>query len=179
MGSLADGQSGLAQGLWGGRKENDMGRSIVCGVDGSADSQAALGVAASLAERLGARLVLAHVAELALVPYAAVDGIGAGGIAPQPMLPAMPAGQEEAGTRLLEQIAVELGLQDAEQRVVVGFPAERLADLADEEGAELIVVGSRGRGRFKAAFLGSVSNSLVGVARCPVLIVPPGATAAQ
>jgi nucleotide-binding universal stress UspA family protein len=39
----------------------------------------------------------------------------------------------------------------------------------------LIVVGSRGRGRFKAALLGSVSNSLVGLARCPVLIVPPGA----
>jgi nucleotide-binding universal stress UspA family protein len=43
----------------------------------------------------------------------------------------------------------------------------------------LIVVGSRGRGRFKAAFLGSVSNSLVGVARCPVLIVPPGVSATQ
>ena len=49
-----------------------MGGSIVCGVDGSADSQAALGVAARLAERLEARLVIAHVAEVALVPYAAV-----------------------------------------------------------------------------------------------------------
>ena len=39
-----------------------MGGSIVCGVDGSADSQAALGVAASLAERLEARQVIAHVA---------------------------------------------------------------------------------------------------------------------
>ena len=48
--------------------------------------------------------------------------------------------------------------------------------VADEEDAELIVVGSRGRGAFKAAFLGSVSNALVGVARCPVLIVPHGAT---
>jgi nucleotide-binding universal stress UspA family protein len=155
-----------------------MGRSIVCGVDGSADSRAALGVAASLAERLGARLVLAHVAELALVPYAAVGGMGAARIE-RPMTPPKPDEQEEAGRRLLEQIAVELGLQDAGRRVVVGFPPERLADLADEENAELIVVGSRGRGRFKAAFLGSVSNSLVGVARCPVLIVPPGTTAAQ
>jgi nucleotide-binding universal stress UspA family protein len=150
--------------------------SIVCGVDESADSQAAIGVAASLAERLGARLVLAHVVEVALVPYAAA---GSGGIAPPPMIPALRDEQEEAGARLLEGIAAAIGLDDAEQRVVVGFPAERLADLADDEDAELIVVGSRGRGRFKAAFLGSVSNSLVGVARCPVLIVPPGAGATQ
>jgi nucleotide-binding universal stress UspA family protein len=37
----------------------------------------------------------------------------------------------------------------------------------------LIIVGSRGRGAFKAAFLGSVSNELIGVVRCPVLVVPP------
>jgi nucleotide-binding universal stress UspA family protein len=151
--------------------------SIVCGVDESADSQAAIGVAASLAERLGARLVLAHVVEVALVPYAAAAG--SGGIAPPPMIPALRDEQEEAGARLLKGIAAAMGLDDAEQRVVVGFPAERLADLADDEDAELIVVGSRGRGRFKAAFLGSVSNSLVGVARCPVLIVPLGAGATQ
>jgi nucleotide-binding universal stress UspA family protein len=151
--------------------------SIVCGVDGSPDSQTAIGVAARLAERLGARLVLAHVVEAALVPYAAIGG--AGGIAPRPMIPLLPEEQEEAGARLLERIAVAVGLGDAEQRVALGLPAERLADLADDEGAELIVVGSRGRGRFKAAFLGSVSNSLVGIARCPVLIVPPGAGATQ
>lgn len=156
-----------------------MGGSIVCGVDGSADSQAALGVAARLAERLEARLVLAHVAELALAPYAAMGRIGVTGIAPRPMTLATRHEQEEAGARLLAQLAAERGLGHAEQRVVVGFPAERLADLADEEDAELIVVGSRGRGRFQAALLGSVSNSLAGVARCPVLIVPPSAWEAQ
>ena len=156
-----------------------MGGSIVCGVDGSADSQAALGVAARLAERLEARLLLPHVAEVPVAPYAAVGGTGAGRIAPQPITLATRADQEKAGARLLEQIAAEHGLGDAERRVIVGFPAERLADLADDEDAELIFVGSRGRGRFKAAFLGSVSNSLVGVARCPVLIVPPGAAGAQ
>jgi nucleotide-binding universal stress UspA family protein len=151
--------------------------SIVCGVDESADSQAAIGVAASLAERFGARLLLARVVEVALVPYAAVAG--SVGIAPPPMTLALRDEQEEAGARLLAGIAAAMGLDRAEQRVVVGIPAERLADLADDEYAELIVVDSRGRGRFKAAFLGSVSNSLVGVARCPVLIVPPGAGATQ
>jgi nucleotide-binding universal stress UspA family protein len=157
-----------------GEPRGGLDTSIICGVDGSPDSQAAVGVAARLAERLGARLVLAHVVEVAFVPYAAV---GAGGIAPTPTPPAPRDEQEEAGARLLEWIAAAVGLGDAEQRVIVGLPAERLADLADDEDAELIVVGSRGRGRFKAAFLGSVSNSLVGVARCPVLIVPPGASA--
>jgi nucleotide-binding universal stress UspA family protein len=148
--------------------------SIICGVDGSADSLAAIGVAARLAERLGARLVLAHVVEVALVPYSPV---GAGALAPPPMLPALRDEQEEVGARLLERMAAVVGLRDTEQRVVVGLAAERLADLADDDDAELIVVGSRGRGRFKAAFLGSVSSSLVGVARCPVLIVPRGASA--
>jgi nucleotide-binding universal stress UspA family protein len=76
--------------------------------------------------------------------------------------------QEEAAERLLEHVVVAAGLIDAERRAAVGVPAERLADLADEEDAELIVVGSRGRGAVKSAFLGSVSNRLVGVARCPV-----------
>jgi nucleotide-binding universal stress UspA family protein len=156
-----------------------MGGSIMCGVDGSPDSRAALGVAARLAERLESRLVLAHVAEVPVAPHGVAGGMGAGRIAPQPRTLATRDEQEKAGARLLEQIAAEHGLGDAERRVVVGFPAERLADLADDVDAELIVVGSRGRGRFKAAFLGSVSNSLVGVARCPALIVPPGAVEAQ
>ena len=40
-----------------------MRRSIVCGVDGSPDAQAALAIAREFAERLGNRLILAHVAE--------------------------------------------------------------------------------------------------------------------
>jgi nucleotide-binding universal stress UspA family protein len=161
----------------GNREEKQMNGSIVCGVDGSADSQAALDVAAGLANRLETRLVLAHVAELAHIPYAAAAPFG--GMAATMAVAEETDSEEKAATRLLERIAVEAGLADAERRVVVGFPAERLAELADEEDAELIVVGSRGRGAFKAAFLGSVSSSLVGIARCPVLIVPPGAAGAR
>jgi len=117
--------------------------------------------------------VLAHVVEYAPVPYAAATPLGS--IAPRTTLEEQDQAHEEAAERVLEQIAHDARLDEADRRVVIGFPAERLADLADDEGAELIVVGSRGRGAFKAAFLGSVSNSLVGVARCPVLIVPPGA----
>lgn len=151
-----------------------MRRSIVCGLDGSADSRAALEVAARLAERLGSRLVLAHIAEVAHVPYAAAYPLG-GTAGPLAVANEIDA-EEEEGERLLEEVARAAGVAGAERRVEVGVPAERLAELADEEDAELIVVGSRGRGAFKAAFLSSVSNSLIGVARCPVLVVPPGAT---
>jgi nucleotide-binding universal stress UspA family protein len=87
------------------------------------------------------------------------------------------ASQEVVAERVLEQALAKSSIA-AETRAGVGVPAERLAEIADDVDAELIVVGSRGRGAFKAAFLGSVSSALVGVARCPVLIVPPGATGA-
>ena len=153
-----------------------METSIVCGVDGSPESSAALYVAAGMAERLGARLVLAHVTEPASIQYAHAARFGGTTIPGPVAVQEQMAAQEETGERLLEQTAAAAGVADAEQRVAIGFPAELLADIAEEENAELIVVGSRGRGAFKSAVLGSVSNSLVGFARCPVLIVPPGAT---
>jgi len=148
-----------------------MDRCIVCGVDGSADSQAALAVAVDLAARLRLRLIMANVVEPSPTPYA---GASLGGAMSQPRLTTTDR-QEAIARGLLTELSEAMGLERADQRVVLGYAAERLADLADEEGAELIVVGSRGRGAFKAAFLGSVSTSLIGVARCPVLVVPPGA----
>jgi nucleotide-binding universal stress UspA family protein len=151
-----------------------MSASIVCGVDGSADSHAALEVAARLSTRLGLKLVIAHVGEPAYVPYGAAAPFG--GMTGRYSVMQEIASQEEEAKRVLDQVMAASGLADAKRRTAVGLPAERLADLADEEDAELIVVGSRGRGAFKSAFLGSVSNSLVGFARCPVLIVPHGVT---
>ena len=147
-----------------------MQSSIVCGVDGSPDSRAALAVAAELAEALGARLVLAHVVDH--VPaYTAVGPIAA---MPRPASLTVIDDLNEAGERMVADMAEAAGLEEVEQRVLSGLAAERLADLADEEAADMIVVGSRGRGAFKAAFLGSVSRDLIGVARCPVLVVPKG-----
>jgi nucleotide-binding universal stress UspA family protein len=135
-------------------------------VDGSIEAKAALRVASRPSEKLGLRLVVAYVTQA---------GVFATGRRPDPVT--APASEEElhAGEVLLAQIVVDQRVVDPEQRFLYGFPAEGLADLADEEDAELVVVGSRGRGAFKAAFLGNVSTNLIGVARCPVLVVPPGA----
>ncbi len=118
----------------------------------------------------------AHIAEVAHVPYAAAYPLR-GMAGPTAVANEIDA-EENAGERLLEQAAQAARVADAERRVEVGVPAERLAELADEEDAELIVVGSHGRGGFTAAFLGSVSNSLAGVERCPVAVVPPGVSEA-
>lgn len=147
-----------------------MQSSIVCGVDGSPDSYAALAVAAELAERLDRRLVLVHVTDLAPV-YTAVGTVAA---MARPAPVTVSDGFNKAAERLVAEMAEAVELADVEQRVVSGVASERLADLADEEAAEMIVVGSRGRGSLKAAFLGSVSSDLIGVARCPVLVVPKG-----
>jgi nucleotide-binding universal stress UspA family protein len=143
-------------------------KAVVCGVDGSSEAQAAATVAGGLARRLGLRLVVVHVVQFSLEPGAGLPGAR--------LVPVGATLEAElaAGERLLEELVREAGLADAERRVVWGFPADRLADVADEEDAELLVVGSRGRGAFKAAFLGSVSSELVGVARRPVVVVPPG-----
>ena len=148
-----------------------MKTAIVCGIDGSPDSQAALVYATELADRLDARLVLAHVVEPAPSPYATIGPLTGGATT---FLATVVERQAE-GERLLDEIAESTGLDRAEQRVVTGIPAERLADLADDESAQLIVVGSRGRGPLRSALLGTVSTSLIGLARCPVLVVPPGA----
>jgi nucleotide-binding universal stress UspA family protein len=61
--------------------------------------------------------------------------------------------------------------QSFETRAVVGDPSTTLAGASAE--LDMLVCGSRGRGRPLAAILGSVSTHLIGHAHCPVLVVPP------
>jgi len=48
---------------------------------------------------------------------------------------------------------------------------ESIVEYAEEEGVDLIVVGTRGRSRFVRAILGSVAQGVIAYARCPVLVV--------
>jgi nucleotide-binding universal stress UspA family protein len=139
-----------------------MKRSIICGVDGSQPSRSAARVGARLAHTLGLRLVLAHATE------------------DRPTFPYRDARLGELqrrrsiddGQRMLESIAAELPTVVPETKVVLGPPVEALATLCADETAELSIVGSRGRGPFAAALLGSVSARLASTAECPVLVVP-------
>ena len=54
-----------------------------------------------------------------------------------------------------------------------GSPADEIIDAAKELGADLIVIGSRGWGEIRSVLLGSVSERVLHLAHCPVLIVRP------
>ena len=59
----------------------------------------------------------------------------------------------------------------AEAHLRVGAAAAEIVDLAEDIGAGLIVMGSRGLGGIRRALMGSVSDSVVRNAHCPVLVV--------
>jgi nucleotide-binding universal stress UspA family protein len=150
-------------GIFSGARSNGHGTSvIVCGVDGSRVACEALRRARGLAGALGLRLVAAHV--VAPIPVRAQPWEAA----------ATSFGPDElaSGEALLEQVCSEADVPEAERRILMGRAAERLAELADEENAELIVVGSRGHRLLRAAFVGGVSSELIGLASCPVLVIP-------
>jgi nucleotide-binding universal stress UspA family protein len=136
--------------------------TIVLGHDGSEGSKLAVPVASDLAERYGARVVIVHVDER--IP-------AKGGVHP------VRADEEQVREDLDEQ-ARQLVSQGIEAKfdvveMVLGGPAHALEDVAEREGAELIVVGRRGHSRVAGLLLGSVTQRLLHIARRSVLAAPP------
>ena len=58
-----------------------------------------------------------------------------------------------------------------EAHLRMGRAAEEIVNLGEEIGAGLIIIGSRGRGGIRRALMGSVSDSVIRHAHCPVLVV--------
>ena len=82
----------------------------------------------------------------------------------------LPQLQEEAKRELKEMLARAPSTDgvEVEGSVVPGLPAEVLIDAS--KGADLVVVGSRGRGGFEGLILGSVSTKVTQHAQCSVLV---------
>jgi nucleotide-binding universal stress UspA family protein len=77
------------------------------------------------------------------------------------------------GEELIDELLGEIGLAGVEvQSTVVQerHPADALVELSSD--AELLVVGSRGRGGFRELMLGSVTHALVLHATCPLVVIP-------
>lgn len=133
---------------------------IVVGVDGSERSKAALAWAARQAELTGAGLEALIAWDLPVsfgMPVTYDEKTDFGGIATQ---------------TLTETVREVLGTKppaDLSSVVVQGHSARALVDAA--EGADLLVVGSRGHGGFVGALLGSTSQYCVQHAPCPVVVI--------
>ncbi|WP_105032459.1 universal stress protein [Arthrobacter ruber] len=136
---------------------------IVVGVDGSDQSTCALLWAAREAERRTSPL---YVVTAYTVPVFAASSMDAGyaTVDDDVIRESAQAVLNDSLTHL-EGIAV-----DVHPRIETGDAAGVLLDLSEE--AELMVVGSRGRGGFVGRLLGSVSSALPAHAKCPTAVIP-------
>lgn len=138
-----------------------MAARIVVGVDGSDQSRIALARALDEARLRGGVVEAVHVWSPPVYWGGMEYGVS--------QLPTPTEVQDAARRRLDEVLA---GMPDdvsVEALVVEGGVASSLIDLST--GADLLVVGSRGRGGFAGLVLGSTSHAVVGHAHCPVLVV--------
>ena len=136
-------------------------KTVVIGLDGSADSARALPLAVDLVDDDG-HLIAVHVRELMM---------GRGGT--QTLAPN--EDEIEAGVRRTVDNLKSKGI-NAELKVisaVSGGPAHVLADVARAEQADVIVVGTRGHRQIASLVIGSVTHRLLHIAHCAVLAVPP------
>lgn len=140
-------------------------KRIVVGLDGSEGSARALEWATTLARDLYADIVAVHSLPRVLPP-------------PSPVF--LMDYDEERERKALQQLledewCASLRRDGLPYRAFceIGSAADVIMNIADRENADLIVVGSRGRGGFTGLLLGSVSQQIANHARQAVVIVPP------
>jgi len=141
--------------------------TIVVGIDGSPQSLGALRFALAEAALRGAKVRAVHAwsipyAPLSTAPFVVVAD-----------LPELERSVMEHAERVLDEALQQLELPEGvevEREVAKGDATHAL--IRSAENAELLVVGSRGRGGFAGLLLGSVSQRCAHHAPCPVVIVP-------
>ena len=138
-----------------------MFKTIVVGNDGSKHGEHAMSEARLLAEENNARLIVVHVTEMI---------IGKAVITP------VAADEDEICARIRSGVAemqdAGLSAEFARYTAELERPAHHLANVAEQEGADLIVVGSRGHSTLTQILVGSVPLRLLHISPCPLLTVP-------
>jgi nucleotide-binding universal stress UspA family protein len=144
---------------------------ILLATDGSQEATLAAQTAAELAYKTGSELHVVWVRPR-IVPHHPGDYIG-----PEVMDHPLQREQKflDRETRRLLDAQVEkieaTGSSVTQTHLGIGKPDKEVVALGEELGAGLIVVGSRGQSRMRRALMGSVSDSVVRHAHCPVLVV--------
>ncbi len=143
-------------------------KRICCPIDFSQASRAAMEVAADLARRFGAELVLLHA--YPIPGYTFPDGSVVAS-------PKMMQDLAEQAQRHLDEWRVEAERLAGTPRVVVdkaiGEPAAEIVSFAKGRGVDLLVLGTHGRTGLEHALMGSIAERVVRRAHCPVLTVRP------
>lgn len=146
---------------------SDRERKIVVGVEGSGGAKAALKWAIQEAKIRHATVVVVTSYSPSYVPvspdftYIPVDNFNV----------------EEEVERMQKNFTQEVVAEANGEDVPIvyirkkGSPADTLMEMA--EGADMLVVGSRGRGGFRGLLLGSVSQQIAHYGCCPIVIVRP------
>lgn len=154
------------------RDDGIVMKTIVAALDFSDASDAVVKTAEKLASAFGAKLDLVHILEPQ--PAYTVYGFTPGEV------PALHAFEKEAKVRAAEKLegyrvhVQGVDVNNLGAHVLQGLPASTLLKYAEEQGADLVVLGTHGHGMIAGVLLGSVADALVRKARVPTLVVPAG-----
>ena len=141
-------------------------KKILIATDGSASSAEAVDFGVELAAEHEAKVIFVHVAPaLDILPVAGY-GIG-GGI---PRVPHELDAFDRASLEDAEEIAARKDVE-ASSKLLVGNAVDEIVAYADSQGADLIVVGSRGHGTLASVLLGSVSRGVLSESKRPVAVI--------
>ncbi|MBW4622975.1 MAG: universal stress protein [Cyanosarcina radialis HA8281-LM2] len=136
-----------------------MFKTVLFPVDRSREAREAAEVVIEIVNTYSSRLVLLSVVE---------ESVEEGELLESPMT------SEEAIAELLknaQNMFADRGIQ-SETMEREGKPAFTICDVADELDADLIIMGSRGLGLTEEGAANSVTNRVIDLAPCPVLVVP-------
>ncbi|MBH8553216.1 universal stress protein [Nostocaceae cyanobacterium CENA357] len=135
-----------------------MFKTVLFPIDQSREAREAADVVANIVQKYSSRLVLLSVVE-----------------EPSPEAPSGdPMVSPEVVAKLLENARTLFSQQDIQAEILErqGKPAFTICDVADEIGADLIIMGCRGLGLTEEGATDSVTTRVINLSPCPVLIVP-------
>ena len=133
-------------------------KTILFPTDFSTASDAALVHAESLARQMNARLLIVHVEE----PPLAYGG--------GELYYGLPEPSSERILKMLEDVKPSDPSVPYTHRLTMGDPAGEVVRIAEDENAEMIIIGTHGRTGMTRLLMGSVAEAIVRRAPCPVLV---------